>query len=56
MAELPREAVLRPQLYQPHKTFGVLALGLVIRSAWTLLVGTPTLPRSLYSWEITSGR
>lgn len=31
----------------------MLALGLVIRSTWTLLVGTPTLPRSLYSWEIT---
>lgn len=54
MADLPREAELRPQLYMLHKTFGVLTLGLVvIRLAWALMVGAPGLPRSLQSWEIS---
>ena len=57
MHELPRGSELKVELYQLHKSFGVVVLALsVVRLLWRLGHKPPPLPAGMAGWEKLAAR
>jgi cytochrome b561 len=57
MIDLPKEDPARPQIYNLHKSFGVVALVVALLAlAWRLRSGRPDFPSHMKPWEIGLAR